>query len=169
MWIVELPAMRKLLLALSLFLVSCALAQEESPRQFAEQLREIIVSNDTAAFRVLPCLPSPCIDQDGVDYIFGVDGEESGLVHLLRRTDIKVKVFGPLKYDASLSESQYVVVYYDPDIVKFDRHGHMSEKDRENLWWNGYVETVVVPHSGEWAFYRTPFYYGAHLPWAEDY
>ena len=169
MWIIELPTMNKLLLLLTFLLASCALAQEESSREFAERLRDIIVSRDTAAFSELPCFPSHCVDQDDVDYVFGTDGEESYLVHLLQRTDIKVKVFGPFEYSESSSNSEYVVMYYDPLVVVFDRDGLLSEKDRKELWWNGYVETVVTLDDGEWAFYRTPFYYGAHLPWAEDY
>ena len=169
MWTIELPAMKKLLLPLTLLLAGCTPGQEQSPWEFAERLRAIIASNDTAAFSELPCLPTDCIDQDAIDYVFGTDSDESYLARFLQRNDIEVKVFGPIEYADASRNSEFVVMYYDPEIVLFDSGGHMSEKDRKDLWWNGYVETIVVVKNGEWAFYRTPFYYGAHLPWAEDY
>ena len=60
-------------------------------------------------------------------------------------------------------------MYYDPKLVKFNDKGYLSESDRQQLWWKGYIETVVHYENGVWGLKDTPFYHGAHLPWAEDY
>ncbi len=53
--------------------------------------------------------------------------------------------------------------------MTLDSDGYLSEEDREAFWWTGYVETRAARKEGEWGFYRTPFYDGAHLPFVEDY
>ncbi len=161
--------MKMTVVCVVLFLTGCAPAEEETASQFTQRLKEVIVAGDTAAFSQLPCFPSDCIGQDELNYVFGSNGEESYLAELLKKPQTKVRVFGPYEYTNTAEGNEYVIIYYDPSLVVFDEAGHLARSERENLWWAGYVETAAIFHKGEWAFNRTPFYYGAHLPWAVDY
>ena len=167
MWGLELPM--KILFLAVILLVGCAQAQDESIEQYANRLQNIIASGDTNSFVALPCFPSKCIDQDDISYIFGEDSGDGFVKKILSQPGVKIKVFGPYKYSGRPDHNEYVLMYYDPNLVEFNSDGYLSPDDREKLWWKGYVETIVTLKGDNWAFYRTPFYYGAHLPWAEDY
>ena len=167
MWSLELSM--KTLFAAIVLLACCAQAQHESIEKYANRLQNIIVSGDTKGFVDLPCFPSNCIDQETTDYIFGEGGGDGFVKRLLSQSNIEIKIFGPYRYSSLPNRTEYAIMYYDPRLVKFNDSGYLSPDGRENLWWRGYVETVVTLDSGKWAFHRTPFYYGAHLPWTEDY
>ena len=83
--------------------------------------------------------------------------------------DIGIKVFGPFTYSEKSNSSNYIFMYYDQALVQFDDSGYLTSKDRQELWWNSYIETVMTFSDGQWKFHRTPFYHGAHSPWSEDY
>jgi hypothetical protein len=144
-------------------------AGEEAIGDFALRLRGMIVSGDEAAFRKLGCYPASCVDDDDVAFVFGKKESQATIRRLLSNPAVEVKVFGPFTYSDELKDSSYVVMYYDPEIVKFDPYGRLSQEQRENLWWKGYVETVVSPVGSGWGFHRTPFHNGADPPWLGDY
>ena len=160
--------MRSLILVIFL-LSSCAQAEIEQAREFGKYLRCLILNNDRDTFFKLPCFPSDCVDRDDIDYIFGVD-EEFGFIHsFLKRSGVKMKVFGPFSYNDSSGGNDFILMYFDPELVKFNDEGNLSESDRQELWWKGYIETVVHCQEDICGFQKTPFYHGAHLPWVEDY
>lgn len=64
--------------------------------------------------------------------------------------------------------ASFILMYYDPTVLKFNDDGFLSMEDREKLWWKGYIETVVHYKDGAWGLFRTPFYHGADLPWAKN-
>ena len=169
MWHTKLSALRGFLIGLVLLVSGCASAQDLSLLEFANSLKDTITSRNTTAFRQLPCFPTECIAADEVEYVFGAHGSDSYLIKLLKSPNVRIKVFGPVRYSNAEVTDVYVVVYFDSQLVAFDEAGQMSQEDRKDLWWNGYVETLVTKYNDEWAFYRTPFYFGAHLPWADDY
>lgn len=160
--------MRRLLL-ITIFLVSCVQAQSESVADFAIRVQSLIASGEAHAFKSLPCFPSGCVDREAINFIFGDDSSDGYIRKFLRQSDIQIKIFGPYQYSSDSNHSAYAIMYYDPDLVKFNSQGYLSSSDREELWWDGYIETVVTFKDNKWGFYRTPFYYGAHLPWAKDY
>jgi len=160
--------MKTLFLAIIL-LLGCVKAQNESIEQYAGRLQNIIISGDTGSFAALSCFPSECVDKSDIDYVFGKSNSDGSIKSFLSQFDIKIKVFGPYQYSDRPGHNEYLLMYYDPSLVKFNSDGYLSSYDREKLWWKGYVETVVTQKDDKWVFYRTPFYYGAHLPWAEDY
>lgn len=136
---------------------------------YAERVREIIVSGNVSKFQSLPCVPADCIGIDDVEYVFGAEGDESFIRRFLKRPSVEVRVFGPFTREDAFGSSTFSIVYYDPFLVDFNESGHMNPVDRKNQWNKGYVETLVTCKDGECAFHRTPFYYGAHIPWMEDY
>ncbi len=139
------------------------------PLEFARELRAIIVRGDEAAFRQLPCYPVDCIGNDDLRFVFGTKNEESFIRRFLTSPNVKVRIFGPYTYSDQLPNASYAIMYYDPAVVKFDSEGMLSQQDREELWWKGYIETVVSPVGSRWGFHRTPFYHGVDPPWAEDF
>lgn len=146
-----------------------AYADAESAQQFAERLQGIIVNGEVEKFRKLSCVPTDCVDEADVRYVFG-GGDQGGFVkRFLGRSGVDIRVFGPFEYSETLSGDEYILMYYDPAVVDFDAEGYLSQEDREHLWWKGYVETVVSYKDEKWNFVYTPFYHGAHLPWADDY
>ncbi|MEX1222717.1 MAG: hypothetical protein WEA82_11490 [Idiomarina sp.] len=137
---------------------------------FGRKLESIIENNDRKKFLELPCFPSNCIEEDDIDYVFGTNNQPSFIKSFLENPEIEMKVFGPFVYDDNSTKgSNYIVMYYHPKKVKFNDSGHLSETNRERLWWEGYIETVIHCQNELCGFQQTPFYHGAHLPWAEDY
>lgn len=159
----------RLLILITFLLTSCAQAELKQARKFGEDLKNIVVQNDKEAFLSLPCFPINCVDSDDVDYVFGSSNAESFIKSFLSESSVNLKVFGPYAHDGSSKGASFILMYYKPDLVTFNSAGHLSEVDRKNLWWKGYVETVVHVKDGVWGFKETPFYNGAHLPWTIDY
>lgn len=159
----------KVLFLSAILLVSCVQAQNESIELYAERLRDIIVGGDKQGLIDLPCFPSKCVSQYDIEYIFGKGDNDAFVKNFLSQPERKIKIFGPYQYSDRPYSNEYLLMYYDPNLVRFNSEGHLSQDDREKLWWKGYVETVITLKDGEWAFYRAPFYNGTHLPWAEDY
>ncbi len=147
---------------------SCARA-EETAAQFAERVRGIVVSGDASVFRTLPCYPAPCIDDDVVEFVIGTKKQRSFVGNFLANKSVAIKIFGPYTYADEVGAKSYAVMFYDPKLVKFNEDGNLSKEDRERLWWNGYVETVVLPVDSGWGFHNSPFYYGTEPPWMGDY
>ena len=150
-------------------LLSYANTEIESAEEFARELRKIIVNRQVNVLEELPCFPSNCIDDDDIRYIFGSAQKKSFILQFLQREDIGIKVFGPFTYSEKSNGSNYIFMYYDQALVQFDDSGYLTSKDRQELWWNSYIETVMTFSDGQWKFHRTPFYHGAHSPWSEDY
>lgn len=172
MYGIELP-MRKAYLIIGFLLMStlssCLYANGGAVVEFAERLKNIITYGEIDQFSRMSCGASRCVDKEYINYIFGTDDQEGFVKSFLGRPSIKIKIFGPYWYSDRSKGNDYALVYYDPAIVKFNSDGHLSDEDRRDLWWVGYIETVVSFHDGNWGFTHTPFYYGAHIPWAEDY
>lgn len=140
-----------------------------SVHDFAVDLRGVITSGQVDKFNQLGCVPTKCIDNDDINYVFGTGGKIGFIKSFLSRPEVEIKTYGPFQYSDDSSSSDYIVMYYDPLLVRFDKNGNLSEEQRREMWWKAYVETVVSLKDGVWYFNRTPFYHGAHLPWAEDY
>jgi len=154
---------------LCLFSLPLHASGQDSAREFALRLRSIIVSGDRTEFRNIGCYPADCIDDDDVTFVFGAGECESYIRKFLSNPAVETRVFGPFTYSNELKDSSYVIMYFDPETVKFDPRGTLSPQQRENLWWTGYIETVISPVGSSWGFHRTPFYHGADPPWLEDY
>lgn len=161
----------KILVCVTLGFVSgCGHAKNAlTAEEFALELKQIIASGSVKAFKDIPCFPTDCIDNGSVKYVFGAVGETSFIEKLINMKDLKIKVYGPYTYSDDAANQSYSLVYYDPNQVSLNQKGYMDAEVRKNMWWKGYVETVVIMKDGKWAFHYTPFYHGAHLPWAEDY
>lgn len=154
MWLAAVPA--------------CA-SGEETVVEFANRLREIIASGNSKAFRQIACYPSSCIDEEDVRFVFGTVEDKSYIRRLLSDPRTEVKIFGPYTYSDDLKDRSFAIMFYNPGVVRFDAKGELSEEQRTDLWWNGYVETVVSPVGSGWGFHRTPFYHGADPPWSDDF
>jgi len=165
---IELSSVRAVLISICFFLSSCGQGQSDLGLRFAEQIKEVIADGDVEGFRELPCFPMECVGQEEVAYVFGENETDSYIRALLRNPKVEIKIFGPFQYSGD-PEGEYSVVYFDPEVVEFGNEGFMSSVAREELWWAGYVETVIKNENGVWGFYRAPFYYGANLPWVSDY
>jgi len=148
---------------------SCIYSNAKSAQSFGAKLKRIIVENNRQKFMALSCFPVNCIDQGDVNFVFGSNSHPSTIKSFLINPDIKMKVFGPFDYDDHEGNNDYILMYYLPNIVAFEKNGTLSDKSRKDMWWKGYVETVISYHNGQWHFHRTPFYHGAHLPWEKDY
>ena len=152
------------------FLISfCCQADIKQALEFGSQIKNIVEKNEREAFFRLPCFPADCIDSDDINYVFGEDGNASFIKSFLDKPDVQIKVFGPFASDDLRKGSSFILMYYNPELVTFNVNGLLSERNRENLWWKGYIETVVHCQNGIFGFKETPFYHGAHLPWADDY
>lgn len=158
-------------LFLLIFLSGCTSANNQTVDEFAKTLKEIISYQKLEKFMEIPCFPSGCEAEANLQYIFGDGKKKSFVLEFMQRRNIKIKIFGPYQYSEDSNYRNYSLMFYDPNIVQFNDNGFLSEADRQDLWWKGYIETVVSVSSenGEWGFHRTPFYYGAHIPWSEDY
>lgn len=141
----------------------------ETVHGFAAVLRNMIVEERRADFRVLPCFPQDCISDAQTEYVFGQGSDVSVIRTLLTKPGIRTKVYGPLSEPESAEAETYVILYYDPVQVTFDQYDRLTVNEREALWWKGYVETRVARKDEAWGFFETPFYYGAHLPFVDDY
>ena len=169
MWRAELSVMRALATAVALLVLPSCAAAQQGVADFAERVRKIVVLGDVSAFSELPCYPAPCIDQEDTDFVIGPAESKSFIREFLENPRVKIKIFGPYTYDDETGEKSYLVMFYDPDLVKFNSEGQLSQEERERLWWKGYIETVVSPVNSGWGFHRTPFYYGTEAPWTEDF
>ncbi len=111
------------------------------------------------------------MDEHETNYVFGLKGEK-GSVEFLGEDATAIRVYGPYSMGVPEYDSHaavYTVVYYDPDKISFNEHGHVDPVLMEKLWGDGYLETQITYSDNQWMFHRTPFFYGAHAPWAEDY
>lgn len=137
--------------------------------EFAEKVRRLIVSGNVKNFQSLPCVPTDCIGEDDIEYVFGTSDDESFIRKFLKNPNVKARVFGPYIQEDGFGKSSFSIVYYDPSLVDFNKDGYMDPDDRRDQWNKGYVETRITCMEGGCAFHRTPFYYGAHIPWMDDY
>jgi len=165
-----LSVMRSCAIAAFLVLMAAACASaQESVADFAERVRKIVVAGDVRSFMKLPCYPAACIDEDDVAFVIGAKDSGSFVRRFLMNPDVEIKIFGPYTYADEAGKTSYALMFYDPKLVSFNADGNLSQEDRERLWWNGYVETVVSPVQSGWGFHRTPFYFGSEPPWMEDF
>lgn len=166
----ELSAMKAHIVATPLLLMAAACASAQgNVSDFAERVRRIVVAGDVPGFMSLPCDPAPCIDEEDVHFVIGTKDRSSFVRDFLANPGVKIKIFGPYTHSDEAGPKAYAVMFYDPELVTFNVEGNLSQEDRERLWWNGYVETVVTPVKSGWGFYRTPFYYGTEPPWMKDF
>ncbi len=149
-----------LLLALSM----PAGANDADVVAFANQLKSAIIAQDSAAIRMMGCVPTPnqCFNQPIANYLFG-SGEGTGEIgKFLNQPNVRLKVFGPYTYEHIYKNSSYVIVFFDPAIELFNENGFLKQELAEKYWNKGYVETVVTRLNGKINLNRTMFYYGAH-------
>lgn len=156
-------------LFLLVYTSACSSSGGKEIDNFAEKVIDIVVSKKVDLFDNLPCFPEDCVGEDELEFIFGTKKKPGFVSMFLSRPNIKFKAYGPITYQTDPVEEAYVIIFYDPLLVKFTSKGVLNEEDRKDFWWKGYVETVVSFQNGNWGFYRTPFYYGAHIPWVDDY
>lgn len=166
--------LRNILLAVVCFVPACATDSQfarQSAEDFALRLQGIIAAGAVDEFKKIRRFPWGEMDEYEANYVFGLEGEK-GFVEFLGKDAAGVRVYGP--YSMGVPEydgyaAVYTVVYYDPDKISFNEHGHIDPVLMEKLWGDGYLETQITYSDNQWMFHRTPFFYGAHAPWAEDY
>ncbi len=160
----------KIIVVLCLILTSqfswgCSHDKREKVEGFARSLQEIIVNNKVDEFKLTNCFPDSCITNEAINHVFGRD-DPSYIREFLSNDEVRVKIFGPTGVDLDGNSAQFSLVYYDPNVVYFES-GFMPKDIREERWWDGYIETLILVQDGEVGFYRTPFYHGAHIPFVE--
>ena len=150
--------------------IGCAYSkQSESAEEFGRRLRQIIIEGDVGSFRQLQCVPQKCIGEDDIRYVFGDIAKPSPIKALLSDPKITIKVFGPYTYEDDYPNGSYALLFYLPEAALFTESGFMTPEARKTQWLRSYTETVISKKNGDWIFHRTPFYFGAHLPWLADY
>jgi len=167
MFRIELPV--KIILFLAVFLVTaCNASERVGVENFAENIRVLVSSGDRAGFGKLPVYPGEIISQDAISYIFG-EIDNPGFVAFSEAKKLSTEIYGPYARKDADGHPVYSVVYYDPKAIIKNEKGYFDSDQIRKHWGTAFVETVVVVVGDRVMFHRTPFYYGSHAPWAEDY
>jgi hypothetical protein len=164
--------LKKLLVIPVVFFASTSTyGDNDDVRVFAESLKQYILSEDKDSIVKLNCYPSSfkCVEEGAIERIFGKKYGEGVIEKVVKSPNIKIKIFGPFTYERQHPNSSFSIVYFNPDLVKFNKKGLMDEQVMKDQWDKGYVETVVTKIKGRIYLNRTIFYYGAHIPWVGDY
>ncbi len=157
----------------SIFISSMSLAEENHSEQitkFSEEIINVFSEKNSEGLNKLECLPKENDDfcEDALVHLYGKK-QPSSLVKLLRKPSVKVKVFGPYTYEEKFHGKSYLIIFYDSEAIDSDKLEMLSSQQIKKRWMKSYAETVVLFLNGKIGFHRTPFYYGAHAPWADDY
>ena len=160
--------MKKLLLCALFFMGACNVSDQEKVKTFSEDIRWLIASGDRNIFAELPVFPQYSISDDALSYVFG-EGNEPGVGTFISKDKILIKIYGPYFENDNETHSSYSIAYYNPEKLKPDEKGFFSLSEIEKFWGVAFLGTVVTIVDGTVMFHRTPFYYGAHAPWAGDY
>lgn len=144
--------------------------EHDGLRRFAGSIQEAIANGDPRDLHLLPCHPTPCISNEIEDYLLGDPANISPIRVLLSDSSVRVKIYHSVLDDTkSGNQDVGTIIYYRPSKVEFNKDGELSENEREKNWGVNYIETQVQRTDGVWGFRRTPFFYGAHLPFLDDY
>jgi hypothetical protein len=160
--------MKKIIFLTLFFIISCDASEYGKVESFSENIKQLIVSKDRNKFGLIHVFPKEHISNDSLSYIFG-EAVSPGVGEFLKQDQILVKIYGPYSRDDADGHKSYSIVYYDPHTIKHDNKGHFSSSEMKSFWGSAYLETVVTIVDNKVLFHRTPFYYGTHAPWAEDY
>ena len=161
----------KILIFLNLlFISSLAQADNSNVLEFASSIKHAVKSNSIQKLKELKCYPvqNHCVTEAAIEYIFGKN-KSGSIGTLISNKSTKIKVYGPATYEPKHPNSSYVIVFYNPAVIKFMKNGLLSEKIEKEQWNINLAETVVTIINGEVHFNRTIFYYGTHAPWAGEY
>lgn len=153
-------------IAASLFLFSCTHLSSSPAQQYAEKIRHLIVTNDRERLSQLEVFPGYSMNEDQLDWVFADGGRFPPIREFLLRPNIVVGLVGPFEYAADTGGQAYRVLFYDPSTIGFDALKRMDGYGLEELWGDGYVSTILIEFEGRMQLYRTPFFYGTHLPGA---
>jgi hypothetical protein len=167
MFCAELP-MRMLIFLAAFFIAGCNASESDEVNRFAESTLALIRSGDKTEFAKLPVFPGYKISDDAISMIFGEEGKK-GVGNFLAKIKPAIKIFGPQAMGDSNGYDVYFIVYYDPNEIESNKEGYFDSFEIKKFWGTAYLETIITVVDNKAMFHRTPFYYGAHAPWAEDY
>lgn len=161
--------MRKIIFLIIFLVSACDASEKEKIEFFADNIRHLVASEKRMAFKELPVFPGMKISGDAVVYVFG-SGEEGdlGFVKFLSK-DVLIKIYGPYVRNDADHQHSYSIVFYDPERISPNEIGNFNSIEIQKYWGMAFLETVVTVVDGKVMFHRTPFYFGSHAPWAEDY
>jgi len=159
--------MKKILFLIIFMVSACAASEKEKVEFFADNIRHLVASEKQMAFKELPVFPRMNISDDAVAYVFGSE-EKGGFVKFFNK-NISIKIYGPyVRSDANHYRS-YSIVFYNSEKINPNESGSFNSMEIQKYWGIDFLETIVTVVDGNVMFHRTPFYFGSHAPWAEDY
>ena len=161
--------MKSFVLLSLLFFAISAKAENSQVLKFASEIKQLISDKNTNSLKELSCYPDAnyCVSDRTLEYIFKNNNGE--LHSLISSKKLKIKVYGPFTHEEKHPDSSYVILFYNPEIIKFRENGLLSEKAQKEHWNKNLIETVVTVINGKVHLNRTIFYFEAHAPWAGDY
>ena len=162
---IELP-MKNIIFFIAFFVSACNASEKVKVESFSNDIKQLIAFEKREEFRMLPVFPNMEVSNDALSLIFEVG---NGYVDFFAGRNISIKIYGPYMRSDAEGYSSYSIVYYHPKKIKTDTKGHFKSTEIQKYWGTGYLETIVTIVDGRVMFHRTPFYYGSHAPWAEDY
>lgn len=161
----------KLFIFLNLiFYAISANAENSEILKFASSIDKSIKNKNINKLKSLKCFPAQnsCVSTEAVEYIFTKNNK--GSIHsLISNKNTKIKIYGPYTHETKHPNSSYVILFYNPEIIKFNKKGLLSVETEKEQWNKNLTETVVTLINGVPHLNRTIFYYGAHAPWAGNY
>ena len=161
--------MRIIIFCLILFSVTgCNASEVDKIEGFSNTVLQIMRDQDEVSFKKLSVYPNHEISNDSVSYFFG-DGNKKGTAVFLKKPNVLYKYYGPYKRNDAGGNNSYSIVYYDAQQIKPNGKGFFNPVEIKKAWGTSYFETVVTVVNGLVMFHRTPFHYGSHAPWEDDY
>ena len=161
--------MKIIIFSLIFLITGCNATELEKVENFSTELMQIFVSQDRKTFKELPVYPNYSISEDAIIYIFGNDRTPQGISRFINSESTSIKIYGPYSRNDADGGSSYSVVYYDAQKLRPNEEGYFDSDEIRQAWGASYLETSLTIIDGAVMFLRTPFYYGTHAPWAEDY
>lgn len=151
---------------LSVLLFACAHNSQPLAQQHAEEIRHLIVMNDRAGFSRLEVFPGSSLDDDQLNWVFGRSDVPSEIRELLQRPSVEVGLFGPFEHADDTNGKAYHVLYYDSAVTSLAAlTAEWGDGEKlVTLWGSDFVSTLLVEVEGRMQLYRTPFWYGTHIP-----
>ena len=156
-----------LFLVFTLLTFDCDADELTSVTRYSVGLLKILQDKNKEAFKNLQVYPGNEIMDPDVPYFFG-EGDGVGIVGFLQSKGVETKIYGPYGCEGG-NTTCYEIVYYLSGLINPDTKGFFKIGDEEKYWGKGMLSTQVIVKEGQVMFYRTPFYYGAHAPWAGEY
>nr|VFK24168.1 MAG: hypothetical protein BECKMB1821G_GA0114241_100742 [Candidatus Kentron sp. MB]VFK30540.1 MAG: hypothetical protein BECKMB1821I_GA0114274_101624 [Candidatus Kentron sp. MB]VFK75291.1 MAG: hypothetical protein BECKMB1821H_GA0114242_101923 [Candidatus Kentron sp. MB] len=167
--------MFRIKLSIKIFLLSavfsagaCHASEREKVENFADEARALISSGNRAAFGKLPVYPRKVVSEEALSYLFG-NADNNRPAIFFGGKSILTGIYGPYARKDANEHSVYSIIYYDSSVMVRNEKGTFGSDQIREHWGTAFLETAVVVVDGIVMFHRTPFYYGSHAPWAEDY